>query len=198
MKGLPLARPQGNGLAVSGTEELEVGALYRAHAQRVAAWASRLAGPSHDVEDMVQEVFLTVQRLLPGFRREAQVTTWLFRITFNVVRHRRRKERWRRWFGSVEEAGALACGRPGPSEELERREAAALVYRALDRLSERYRTVIILFEIEGLPGEKVAELMGAKLATVWVWLHRGRAAFAEAVERVERERRERLVAGGAA
>lgn len=155
-------------------------AVYRAHAQAVARFAARLGGPVFDVEDAVQEVFLIVHRLLPEYRGDAKITTWLYRITENVVRHRRRKERWRRWLsGSADEvAGDLPSLQPTPVEELERSRASALVYRALDGMSERYRTLIILFEIEGRSGEEIAELMDAKVATVWVWLHRARAQFA--------------------
>jgi DNA-directed RNA polymerase specialized sigma24 family protein len=48
------------------------------------------------------------------------------------------------------------------------------LYRALDRLPDRYRTALILFEIEELPGERVAEMTGVRLSAVWVTLHRGR------------------------
>jgi RNA polymerase sigma-70 factor (ECF subfamily) len=162
-----------------------VAALYRAHADRVAAWAHRLGGPGVDVEDVVQEVFLTAHRLWSGFRGEAKPTTWLFRITANVVRHRRRKERWRRWLGGSagDVAGQIGADGPTPIEALEQKEAARLVYAALDALPEKYRTVLVLFEIEGHAGEEVAELLGVKLATVWVWLHRGRKLLLERLAR---------------
>src|SRR5262245_1435470 len=76
----------------------DVAGLFVAHAQRVATWVGWLGGPAIDPasrEEVVQDVFLTVQRLLPTFRGEARITTWLYRITANAVRHRRRKERWR-------------------------------------------------------------------------------------------------------
>jgi RNA polymerase sigma-70 factor (ECF subfamily) len=161
---------------------LEVGALYRAHAGRVAHWASRLGGPAIDLEDVVQEVFLTVHRLLPGFRGDAKVSTWLFRITENVVRHRRRKERWRRWLGGAAEAERVASARPTPVEELERRQTAERVYRVLDRLPEKYRAVLILFEIDGASGEEIAQLTGTRLETVWVQLHRARKLFLADIE----------------
>jgi RNA polymerase sigma-70 factor (ECF subfamily) len=162
--------------------------IYRAHAARVARWAGRLGGPLIDVEDAVQEVFLTVHRLLPGFRGEAQVTTWLYRITANVVRHRRRKERFRRWLGgsSSEVAAHVESLRPTPVEELERRQSTELVYRVLDRLSERARTLVILFELEELSGEEIAELMGLSLSNVWVSLHRARAQFLDQLRKLER------------
>jgi RNA polymerase sigma-70 factor, ECF subfamily len=172
---------------VSEDVPLDVDALYRAHAQRVACWAARLAGPSLDVEDLVQEVFLTVHRLLPSFRGEARVTTWMFRITENVVRHRRRKERFRRWLGgsSTDVAGHVPSPRPTPVEELERRQAAETVYRVLDTLPEKYRTVLVLFELEEYSGEEIAQLTGQKLATVWVWLHRARAQFLAKLEKLD-------------
>jgi RNA polymerase sigma-70 factor (ECF subfamily) len=157
--------------------------LYRAHFQRVARWAARLGGPGLDREDVVQEVFVIVHRELGNFRGDARVTTWLYRITENVVRHRRRKHRWLSFFGSTEDgARSLAATRPTPIEELERREAAALVYRVLDGMNERYRTLIILFELEGLSGEEIAELQGVKVATIWVQLHRARAQFLSRLE----------------
>ena len=115
----------------------DIARLFVEHAQRVAEWAGWLGGPAFDEvarEEIVQEVFLTVQRLLPGFRGEAGITTWLYRITANEVRHRRRRDRWRRWLaGSSEEvAGSLPSPRLTPVEELERRQSAELVYRVLD------------------------------------------------------------------
>lgn len=190
MKGLSLTRRKSFEAALPEEVPLEVDAIYRAYAQRVAGWAARLGGPRLDVEDVVQEVFLTVIRKLPDFRGEGRVTTWLFRITENVVRHRRRKERFRRWLGGTadEVAGDVVSGRPTPVEELERRQATALVYRALDALPEKDRTVLILFELDELPGEAVAELCGLKLQTLWVRLHRARAKFLVRLEQLDGER----------
>src|SRR5438067_1040427 len=96
----------------------DVEGLYRAHGQRVARWVQRLAGPSVDVEDLVHEVFLIVQRKLGGFRGEAKVTTWLYRITEHVVRHHRRRERVRRWFGGSAEGAADLLRKLGPAPGL--------------------------------------------------------------------------------
>ena len=151
--------------------------LYLLHAQTVSRWASRLGGPAIDVEDVVQEVFLVVHRRLDGFRGDAHIKTWLYRITANVVRWRRRKDKWRRWLGGSadEVAGGVAARGPTPLEALE-------VYRVLDGMREKYRTVLILFEIEGMSGAEIAQLMSAQVDTVWVWLHRARKQFAERSE----------------
>jgi RNA polymerase sigma-70 factor (ECF subfamily) len=171
-----------------GTEEtLEVGALYRAHAQTIARWAARLGGPGVDVEDVVQEVFLVVSRKLDGFRGESRVTTWLYRITANTVRHQRRKLKWRRWLtGSIDEGGEGLAERPTQLETLEQRRAARALYGALDRLPEKYRTPFILFEVEGLATEEISELLGVKLGTLWVRLHRAREQLKKHMERLSR------------
>jgi RNA polymerase sigma-70 factor (ECF subfamily) len=163
------------------------GDVYREHVQLVARWARRLAGPELDVEDLVQEVFLLVHRLLPHFRGDAQLTTRLYSITNNVVRTRRRKERFRRLFGFTgdpERLRVVASG-PTPLEELERRRSTELIYRALDGIPEKYRSVFILFEIDGMSGEEIAALTGVKLGTVWVRLSRARAQVVKRIEKLE-------------
>jgi RNA polymerase sigma-70 factor (ECF subfamily) len=158
--------------------------LYRDHVQEVARWVSRLGGPESDREDLVQEVFLVARQKLPSFRGEAKVTTWLFRICHNVVRGKRRRLAWRRWLGGdpQETAGHLADPGQGPDEALDQRRSVAALYRALDRLREPKRTVLILFELEGMSGEQIAELTGVKPGTVWVQLHRARRELAALLE----------------
>lgn len=157
----------------------DVGALFAAYGDLVARWVARLGGPLVDVEDAVQEVFLVAQRRRPTLDGPARISTWLYRVTAKVVSHRRRKDRIRRWLGGsgADVAERMPAADQSPSEALEAREKLALVYRILDRLPERQRAVILLFEMEGLSGEEIAALMGAKVATVWVWLHRARGAF---------------------
>jgi RNA polymerase sigma-70 factor, ECF subfamily len=150
--------------------------VYRAHAGQVGRWAARLAGPALDAEDLVHEVFLTVHRLLPGLREPGKLVPWLYRITANVVRDRRRQER-RRWLRTLLFGAEPPPPGPSPADCAERRQDAERVYRILDTLPERQRAVLILFELEGHSGEEVAALLGVPVSTVWVWLHRGRAAF---------------------
>ena len=159
----------------------DVASLYRKHAAKVGRWAARLGGPSIEVEDIVQEVFLVAKRRLGSFRSDGggSVTTWLFRATDKIVKATRRKQKLRRLFGGsadLEQVGADPS-RPIPSDELESRQAIARVYRVLDRLPERQRRVLILFELEGLSTPEIATLIGARVGTVRVWLYRARAAF---------------------
>jgi RNA polymerase sigma-70 factor (ECF subfamily) len=170
------------------TPALTLDAVYRAHAAQVSRWAANIGGPWIDVEDAVHEVFMVVERRLPEFRGDAKISTWLYRITERVVRDGRRKERLRAWLRRTRRTDVeqqLTSNSQTPAELLEREQARARVYGVLDRLPEKYRRVMVLFEMEGLSGEEIAELTGTKVATVWVHLHRARAQFLAELERQE-------------
>lgn len=164
-------------------------AVYRAHVDRVARWAQRLGGPAVEVDDVVQDVFVVVHRQLSGFRGEASLSTWIYRITANVVSDRRRRDRWRRFLSGLMPDFAAKLPAPGatPVESIEQREAVERVYRVLDGMNERYRSLIVLFEIEKLPGEEIAELTGIKESTLWVVLHRARAQFEKRLKELQEE-----------
>ena len=166
----------------------DVASLYRKYAAKVGRWAARLGGPSIEVDDVVQEVFLVAKRRLGSFRSDGggSITTWLFRSTDRIVKATRRKQRLRRLFGASAELEAAGAdlSRPIPSDELESRQEIARVYRVLDRLPERQRRVLILFELEGMSTADIAALIGARVGTVRVWLYRARAAFLEQHEAI--------------
>lgn len=173
---------------VSAGDAVTLDALYAEHGRTVARWISVLLGPGAEVEDLTHDVFLVVCRRLREFRREAKATTWLYRITENVVRNERRRRRVRRWMtlGLGPEA-MEAAGGDSPAGDLEARRRAALLYRALDRLKEDQRTVLVLFELEGASGAEIAERLGVSVSAVWVRLHRARKALLAALERIAPE-----------
>ncbi|MBK7861151.1 MAG: sigma-70 family RNA polymerase sigma factor [Archangiaceae bacterium] len=162
----------------------ELAAVYREHAMTVARWVARLGGPLLDVEDVTHEVFLKVQRALPHFRGEAQLSTWLFSLTANTVRTRRRTERFRRFFRAPLERGLeVADDSELAPAQLEQQDREQQLYRVLDHLSDRDRQVLVLFELEGRSGREVADLLDVQLERVWVLRHRARARFAEHMKR---------------
>jgi RNA polymerase sigma-70 factor (ECF subfamily) len=151
---------------------------YQEHAQTVARWARQLAGMDADIEDIVQEVFIVVSRRLAGFRGEARFTSWLFEITRKIAaNHRRRQRRLLGHAGGQEALSHVPAVGRDPLAELERRQAGALLYRALDRLPDKYRMILVLYEIEGLSTRAIADLCGLHLATTKVRLHRAREKF---------------------
>jgi RNA polymerase sigma-70 factor (ECF subfamily) len=84
----------------------------------------------------------------------------------------RRRARVRRFFGLH-----LAESRPSPEtpqQIFEHRESSERLYRLLEKISDKKRTVFVLFEMEGLPGEEIAHIVGCPLKTVWTRLHHAR------------------------
>jgi RNA polymerase sigma-70 factor, ECF subfamily len=160
--------------------------MYGEHVAKVKRWARRLAGPSADLEDLVHDVFLIALRRGFEFRGEATVETWLFGITERVVWSKRRKSRLREWLFGRNQSDLVPPDPRTPHHELERREQSARLYRALDRLSDAYRTTLVLYELEELSGEEVARLTGVPVGTVWVRLHRGRERLLQILSRGER------------
>jgi RNA polymerase sigma-70 factor (ECF subfamily) len=161
-------------------------ALFRAHARFVAGFVARLGCPPEDVEDAVQEVFLTVHRrggFEPGV---ARATTWLAEIAIRVVSTQRRSAR-RRKATANEDAVALAVA-PGvtPHEAAEQRAALQRVDRALASLDVDRRAVFVLFELEGESCEAIATGLGVPVGTVHSRLHAARKAFSQAYTRIER------------
>ncbi|MGD0835011.1 MAG: sigma-70 family RNA polymerase sigma factor [Polyangia bacterium] len=158
--------------------------VYRDYAGRVARWAGRLGGAGCDVEDVVQEVFLVVSRKLASFRREGNLTSWLFQITRKIVANQRRRMRWRRLWTGDEDMVATGLD---PDAELDRGRTIALFHRALDRLPEKQRTVLVLYELEGLSTAAIAELAERPISTVKVQLARARQGFVVAYRRLLRK-----------
>jgi RNA polymerase sigma-70 factor, ECF subfamily len=150
---------------------------YHHHAQCVARWARNLGGADIEVEDVVQEVFLVVSRRLTDFRGEARFSSWLFEITRRIVANHRRRHRWRFWTGKAGLAEATASQGLDPAAALDSRRAVALFYQALDQLPEKYRTVLVLFEIEGLSTKAIADLRELRPSTVNVQILRARRRF---------------------
>jgi RNA polymerase sigma-70 factor (ECF subfamily) len=178
--------------AAESAENLTCAELYRRYAASVARWAARLGGPTIDVEDIVHEVFMVVERRLPEFRGDSKPSTWLYRITDVVARANRRKARFRQLLTRRIEAEpdyGFEASHLSPVEALMRSERVRLVYRAIDSLGERYRAVFVLFELEGLPGEEIAALTGLKLPTVWVRLLRARKRFVARLVALREENR---------
>lgn len=149
--------------------------LYRQHFEFVYRKAASLGGPGFDAEDAAQEVFLVVSRKLHTFDGTSLPTTWLYGITLNVVRAARRRARVRRLFELRHPNREEAAIEP---DRVEVGQARRIAYAILDKLSADHREVFILSEFEGLSGDEVARLTGARVETVWSRLHYARKEFA--------------------
>lgn len=148
-------------------------------------WRSlrRLGVPHDDLPDAVQEVFLVVHRRLASFEGRAKVTTWLFKIALRVARDRRRRAHVRNEVVSSEAIEVVLDPGEDATSALERRDDLALFDAALDGLDLDQRAVFTLFELEGLSGPAIAELLNIPLGTAYSRLRLGRASFREQLKR---------------
>jgi RNA polymerase sigma-70 factor, ECF subfamily len=170
-------------------KSLSFDTVYRTHVNTVSRWAMRLLGPDGDFEDVVQDVFIVVRRRLAEFRGDAEITTWLYKITMWVAGRARLRARWWSWVtgrgrspgrGRSSQTFVPAPEMPrDPQTLLEARERTRLMYRVLDEIGEKNRAAFVMYEIEGLSGEQIAEVTGSNIRTVWVRLSRARRKFVE-------------------
>jgi RNA polymerase sigma-70 factor (ECF subfamily) len=142
--------------------------LFVKHRGEVARIVYRMLGPTSELEDVVQEVFLHVYRSLPSFRGEARFSTWLYRLSVNVSRMHLRARRARPRFADVEVPEAPQDGEPHdtPESAVERMERVRTLYRLLDTLSEKKREVLVLHDFEGVPAKEIADILGVPVLTV--------------------------------
>ncbi|HET8539448.1 MAG TPA: sigma-70 family RNA polymerase sigma factor [Anaeromyxobacter sp.] len=172
--------PSDRALAERFTRHGDEGAfreLYRRHVDRVHRLAARILGPRGDLDDTVQEIFVQVHRSLDRFRGDSRFATWLHRLAVNVTAGVLRR--------ALREPlePALRAPDADPGEQLEAREEVLALYRALDELPERNRVAFVLFELEGMPLEEIAETTGVPLQAAAARLRRARLAVARALGR---------------
>jgi len=125
-----------------------------------------MTGPGAEVEDLVQEVFLQVARSLDGFEDRARFSTWLYRVTVNVVlMHRRAAGRRPRLVEEGLAPPALDVA-ASADEVVDGRARLHAFYSLLGQLSDKKRTVFVLHEVEGLSPAHISEIVGAPVLTV--------------------------------
>ncbi|MFZ5895408.1 MAG: RNA polymerase sigma factor [Myxococcota bacterium] len=153
--------------------------LHRRYYSVAAAFLRKLGVAEGDLEDATQEVFLQVHKYLPRFRRESELSTWLYRLCITQARHVRRRARLTqalRRLLSLEPTERLVSAPPF-TEEL----ARSSLERALSALSANERSVFVLYEMDGLSGKQIAEILRCPEATVWRRLHYARRTFRRAL-----------------
>jgi RNA polymerase sigma-70 factor (ECF subfamily) len=141
--------------------------LVRRHQRRVLGIAARYVRGAAAARDVAQGTFLELYRAVPGYEARGSFTSFLFRIALNQCRMARRAGRSddRRLAGAACES--IAPAGPTTSEEaILRRERDRDVQRALDRLSEKLRAVVVLRYGGDLPYHEIAEVLGVPLGTV--------------------------------
>jgi RNA polymerase sigma-70 factor, ECF subfamily len=150
-------------------------ALVRRHLEPAVRLATRLLGGDEDAaEDVVQESFLAVLEAVDTFDPERPFAPWFYRIVANRCSNARRTQSRR---GTEALSPTLESERPGPDREADRSALRSRLRAGLERLPERQREVLVLYDVEGFAGPEIAELLEISPGTVRWHLHQARAAM---------------------
>lgn len=147
--------------------------------------AYRLMGNHADASDAAQEALVRVCMRLQNFRGDSAFSTWLFRVVTNTcLDELRRRSRLRH--ASLDDLlpvdeGVVSRQAPdegeSPVEYAERHEVQAAVQRAINRLPDEYRVVVIMRDLKGLSYQEIAAMLDTTLGTIKSRLHRARQAL---------------------
>ncbi|MEW6065060.1 MAG: sigma-70 family RNA polymerase sigma factor [Bacillota bacterium] len=164
--------------------------LVQLYENKVYTIAYRLMGNHADAADLAQESFIKIYQALPNFRGDSSFSTWIYHITVNVCRDELRKKQRRPTVSLDEPTGdgnnstyEIRSTTPGPEEMLDRSETQAMIQQCLDNLSDDYRTILVMREIQELAYEEIAEILGCSLGTVKSRLSRARQALKEKISK---------------
>ena len=152
-------------------------ALVRPHVPSLRRFVFSFARRWQDADDLAQEALIKAFRSLDSFEGRASFSTWLYVVTRGICRdwYRGRLAKAREREAELEDGPDDALD--AQDELLERREASARLWVAIRRLEPDFRTPLVLFDIEGLTYEEIAEVLGMRIGTVRSRIARGRDAL---------------------
>jgi len=161
--------------------------IYQQHCRRVYALCLRMAGNPSEAEDLTQDAFLTVLRKIRTFRGESAFSTWLHRVTVNLVLMRFRKKSPLE--SSPEETNEPDCDGGGPREKFggpDLQLAGSVdrvnLERAIERLSPCHKLVVELHDIQGYKHREIAQIMDWSIGNSKAQLHRARRRLRELLQ----------------
>jgi RNA polymerase sigma-70 factor, ECF subfamily len=166
--------------------------LYDFHSRRVYALCLRMLGNPSDAEDLMQEAFLQLFRKIGTFRGESAFSTWLHRMTVNVVLMRLRKKALP--VASLEETTEPDEETGGPRKDVgapDLRLSGAVdrvnLERSIDKLPPGYRTVFVLHDVQGYEHNEIAGIMGCSVGNSKSQLHKARTKLRDLLQEEVRE-----------
>jgi len=152
-------------VAAKVSEDSDFEQLYMKYRSKVFSTAYRMLSNRADAEDVTQDVFVKVFKKLKSFRGDSAVSTWIYRIAVNACLDFRRRRRLR-------QAVSLDDGMEVGSTPL---SVQKLIEGTLPRMSDGYRQVFILHDIQGMKHSEIAEILGITDGASKSQLHRARA-----------------------
>jgi len=163
--------------------------IYQQHCGRVYALCLRMLRDPAEAEDLVQEVFMQVFRKIHTFRGESAFSTWLHRLTANLVlMHLRRKKPSSTSLddmtGSEEEGTKPGQEIGGPDPQLSGLVDRVTLQSAIDQLPEGYKEIFVLYDVQGYEHSEIAQILGRSIGNSKSQLHKARKRLCELLQRV--------------
>ena len=185
--------------AVRLAQEGDAGAfesLYRLHCRRVYALCLRMVKDPSEAEDLTQEAFMQVFRKIHTFRGEAAFSSWLYRLTANIVLMRLRKKKL-----SSTSLDQLFAGDEGNDDRSYRESGTPdlrmtgifdrfNLQRAVNQLPQGYKAAFILHDVQGYEHKQIARILGCSVGTCKSQLHRARKGIREFLQSLQHYGRE--------
>jgi RNA polymerase sigma-70 factor (ECF subfamily) len=164
--------------------------IYQLHSRRVYALCLRMAGDPGEAEDLTQEAFLQLFRKIHTFRGESAFSSWLHRLTANIVLMRFRKKRPVQV--SLDEMTSPDGEKERPVFEIggpDLRLAGVFdrvnLHTAIERLPEGYRSMFLLHDVQGYEHKEIAQMLGCSIGNSKSQLHKARKRLRELLNKVE-------------
>ncbi len=168
--------------------ERDFATWHNLYEHKIRHYLETLVG-EEESKDLTQEVFTRVSQSLKAFRGEAMPSTWIYKIATNAALDRMRKNNRFKMLLPLDEAGEredmnVWTGEIRPTDQLViRKEMNHCIRNIVLGLPEIYRVVIVLSDIEGFTNEEMAQILGLRLETVKMRLHRARAKLKKELSR---------------
>lgn len=167
--------------------------LYRLHSRRVYALCLRMVGNPAEAEDLAQEAFLQLFRKIQTFRGESAFSTWLHRLSVNVVLMKLRKKTLpetslEETMESEEESSSPRRDPGGPDLRLAGSIDRVNLERAIEELPPGYKTVFVLHDIQGYEHNEIAGILNCSIGNSKSQLHKARMRLRELLQEKERSR----------
>jgi RNA polymerase sigma-70 factor (ECF subfamily) len=161
--------------------------MAKAHFDYVWRLLRRLGLSEADADDVTQQAFLVASRRLDDIQVGSE-RAFLYRAAVNSA-YKQRRSRERRREDELDELSLDTPGDPGIEELVDQRRARVILDAVIETMPLDFRVVFVLFEIDGLGTQEIADVVGIPLGTVASRLRRARAEFEKCVTRLESRRK---------
>lgn len=140
-------------------------------------------------EELTQEIFLAAYKHILSFRNESKFSTWLFQIAVNRCknhhgyRDRRKHGHHEPLEGThPEQKREFPDHKPSAIQQIHKKEQSVILQNALEQLDDKYREVLVLFDIQGFPQDEIANILNLPIGTIKSRIHRARKELANALK----------------